>query len=83
MAFRKKTKTLEERVAETTAQKDSALAVFVSAAEQLDAAVAEADQLVDAAIAEISRLTQLREQAALTANEAETKATLIRDSFLG
>jgi hypothetical protein len=84
MAFgKKKQPSLEERVAQTTAQKDSALAVFVTAAEQLDAAVAEADEVSDLVEAEIRRLRDVQHQANLTANVASDKALLIRQSFLG
>lgn len=83
MAFGRKTETHEQRLARTTASKDAALGVFATAAEQLDAAHAAAEEVYADLDFEISRLAALRDKADRESDEARSKAALIRKTFLG
>lgn len=84
MAFRKKTTpTLQERLNATAATKAAALSVFAAAADDLEAAAIEAEEVRSSANQEANWLDQIAVAARQEAHEARTKATLIRESFLG
>jgi len=83
MPLRKKTETHEQKLARTQATKTEALAVFVTAADQLDSVKAEASEVYNDLDFEIERLRDLRDAADATAAEAYEKARQIRSAFLG
>lgn len=83
MPLRKKTETHEQKLARTQATKTEALAVFVTAADQLDSVKAEANEVYSDLDFEIERLRDLQAAAAATADEAFSKAAQIRSAFLG
>lgn len=84
MAFgRKQTPTLADKLAGVSATKAAHLSVFVTAAEGLEAVADDARAVQAAADEEASRLDDIAYSASVEAREAQAKAQLIREQFLG
>jgi hypothetical protein len=79
----KKTPTHTERLAGLAATKEAALSVFAVAARDLESVVDEAGQVFNDIDFQIDHLKAVQAEAATTAAEAQNKARLIRESFLG
>ena len=77
------TPTHEEKLLSLAATKEAALSVFAVAEADLHGVRAEAEQVYSDLDAEIGRLRLLQDEAALTSDEARSKAAKIRSTFLG